>query len=827
MAVHDVLRALCADGPVGVAVDDVQWLDAASVAALAYATRRVRDERVGVLLARRSGLESDLRDELRRSIPDDRFAVVDVCPLDARALHEVVREHLDVTLPRPLLAEVHQASGGNAFYALEIVRTLQRDDVSVEAGQPLPVPESLYELVHARLLALPSESRDFLLAAAAHAHPTLAIAEEVSGIDCTTGLTPALEARIVELDRERIRFTHPLLAAGAYEIADPLRRRDTHRRLAEVLTDPEARAWQLAACVDGADAGVAANLEEAAERARARGAPRPAALLLERAAELTPTGSEADARRRTVAAVYAHHAAGDTNRARSLLEPNLARASPGPDRAALLVALARIQSYDDDLRGASELYRQAIAEAAPGSLVEAYAQEGLGGTLFRLRERLDEAVTVSEEAASTAKGLGAPQLEAETLATKAISEAALGLAEASQTAKAALVLQPACCDRPVLRQPVFATSVVRFWHDDLEGARSAYESMAAAAKELGDDGSLPYILVMLGQIDCVLGRFEDARSETNEGLTIAEQAGQTALAAYGLAVRAVAEALLGQVEQALLSSSRSLDLARRTSGVPAWIFATWAMGHVALARGDAREAVAILGPLVEHHRRERIEEPGALLFVPDAVEAHIECGQFDTALQMLDSYESAARRLERVSALANCSRCRGLLAAHDGRLDDASAAFEAALEWHAKLPLPLDRGRTLMALGATQRRLKQRREARATLEEALALFERIGAALWAERARAELKRISGRAATPGALTPAEERVAALVAEGKTNKEVAAALFLSDRTVEGHLAHVFGKLGIRHRGEVAAALQTQGIALPNTGDSPVSAETPAP
>ena len=146
-----------------------------------------------------------------------------------------------------------------------------------------------------------------------------------------------------------------------------------------------------------------------------------------------------------------------------------------------------------------------------------------------------------------------------------------------------------------------------------------------------------------------------------------------------------------------------------------------------------------------------------------------------------------------------------------------------ALDRHAQVELPLDRGRTLLALGATQRRLKQRREARTTLEEALAVFEGIGAVLWAERARAELKRISGRAAAPGALTPAEERVAALVALGRTNKEVAAALFLSDRTVEGHLGRIFGKFGIRQRAEVAGALQTHGIAPPKTGDAPASVE----
>src|SRR5262249_41371672 len=182
----------------------------------------------------------------------------------------------------------------------------------------------------------------------------------------------------------------------------------------------------------------------------------------------------------------------------------------------------------------------------------------------------------------------------------------------------------------------------------------------------------------------------------------------------------------------------------------------------------------------------------------DEVEALVELGRSREAEELLDWYEGNARRVERVSALANCARCRGLLAAQDGDLDAALAAYEDALEWHAKVLLPLDRGRTLLALGTSQRRMKRRREARATLDTALAVFEEMGAALWAQRTRDELRRISGRAAAPGALTPAEERVAALVAEGKTNHEVASALFLSDRTVAGHLTHVFGKLGIQHR-----------------------------
>ena len=199
LAVLGVLRGLERAGPLVVAVDDVQWLDAASSAALSYAARRLDVERVGVLLARRAPLESTLLAELRRSLPPERVVVIDVAPFDVQALHHVVHGHLGAALPRPLLAEVHQASGGNPFYALEIVRTLQRTGISVEAGQPLPIPESLHDLVDGRLLALPAESRDFLLGAAALSHPRVAVVEAATEILRRDGLSPALEARVVEL----------------------------------------------------------------------------------------------------------------------------------------------------------------------------------------------------------------------------------------------------------------------------------------------------------------------------------------------------------------------------------------------------------------------------------------------------------------------------------------------------------------------------------------------------------------------------------------------------------------------------------------------------
>ena len=330
VALMTALRTLAEDRPVLVAIDDSQWLDYASSAGLAYGARRFRAERIGLLLSRRSGLESVLLDELLRSPAGERFTRVGVGALDVQALGRVVHEQLGATLPRPLLAEIHGAAGGNPFYALEIGRALQRTGTSIEAGHPIPLPESLHELVAGRLLALPSDSRVFLLAAAAYAHPTIAITEAASGVERAAGLAPALEAHVVELDRDRIRFTHPLLAAGAYESGDALRRHDIDVRLAELLDDPEARAWQLAAATTSTDEGVAAILEDAALRARTRGAMRPGALLLERAAELTPADSESDIQRRRVAAAYAHHAAGDTERARLLLEPALEKTPMGP-----------------------------------------------------------------------------------------------------------------------------------------------------------------------------------------------------------------------------------------------------------------------------------------------------------------------------------------------------------------------------------------------------------------------------------------------------------------------------------------------------------------
>ena len=651
VALLNALRGLASNGDVLVAVDDVQWLDAATSAALAYAGRRLRAEHVGVLLARRAGLESSLLDELRRGAGAGRYGDIDVGPLDLAAMHQVVHAHLAVALPRPLLAEVHQASGGNPFYALEIVRTLSRSGVSVEAGRRLPVPDSLHDLVHARLLALPPESRHFLLAAAAHAHPTIAITEAASGVAPGDGLAPALEALVVELDGQRIRFTHPLLAAGVYEAGAPLRRVEVHRRLAELLEDPEARAWQLAAAADRPDESVASALEEAAWHARARGAPRPAALLLDRSCELTLPDMPEKAGGRGIEAAYLHYLSGDSPRAEAQLRDIVQQSAPGRVKGRALMRLARVRAYEA-LPEAVELYLQAVDEAEGDGEILAVAHEGVAFCLWRLYEHLDEVLQHADVAAQLALELGNEALAGEAIGTRLVAEMLLGRETADATAERALALQPAAEELRVLAQPRSAIAMNYLgWSGELNRARAELIALLQRAEELGDESSTPYTLAHLSLVECELAEFESARARALEGQEAAERSGQRAVLAFCLALEALIEAQRGDEERARSAAHDALGLGPETVGRQSELVATHALGHLELALEKPSALVACVEPFLSFVRQEAIVEPSARSASPSTTSRpSVELGRRDEAIELLDWYEGNARRLGRAAA---------------------------------------------------------------------------------------------------------------------------------------------------------------------------------
>ncbi len=789
-----VLRTLAAERPVLVAVDDLQWLDAASSRVLLSAARRLSEEHVALLIALRESERRRLGFAPERALP--AYGRLAVEGLSLEQLHRVLQDR-GIVLPRPALRTIHRTAAGNPLFALELGRALHE-------GHAAGVPDSLHELVVARVAAVPPETRAALLACAALADPTLALIEAATCGDSTAALGPAVDAELVTVASGRVRFRHPLLAAAAYADAGPAERRDVHAALA-VHVRPEERARHLALAADGPDAEVAAALDDAAGLASARGAPDEAAELLEEARRLTPLDSTADALRRAVEAAGHHFEAGDARRARALLDDAVAELPAGVERARALIALARVRSYDDDIRAAVELLEAAVAEGAEEPIVQGRAHEILAGILFRLRERLGEAVAHAQAALEIGRRHDDPGLTAAALGSLVLAEATLGSEAAAATLAAAAAAGAVGRGTRAMGGAEFQVAVVRMWWEQLDEAKTSFEQMLAVADEIGDESSVPYIRVLLAQTECLRGRFDAAAAHADEGALRGEQVGQATVVAYSLALRALADAYRGDEDAARATAARALALAGGTAGRPAEHFATAALGLLELSLGRNAEAVGVLAPLVAFARQQELREPGVSRFVPDLVEALVAGEQLDEAEEQLAWFEANAARLERPSGQAASARCRGLLAAGRGDLAGALAELERALELHDRSPIPFDRARTLLALGVARRRANERREARSTLEQARTSFQSLGAAVWERRAAEELTRIGGRAPSSGELTPVERRVVELVASGSTNREVAAALFLSTRTVEGHLSRVYGKLGVHSRVELARKL----------------------
>jgi DNA-binding CsgD family transcriptional regulator len=233
------------------------------------------------------------------------------------------------------------------------------------------------------------------------------------------------------------------------------------------------------------------------------------------------------------------------------------------------------------------------------------------------------------------------------------------------------------------------------------------------------------------------------------------------------------------------------------------------LGFLELSLGNVEAADGCLRPLPARVVSLGWNEPTYSPIWPNAIEALIALGELEQARDYANEYEVRAERSTSPWALSTAARCRGLLRAAEGDLNAAFQAFERALAEHARMPGPFERGRTLLALGATLRRARQKRAARESLEAALAIFDQLGAPLWAEKARAELARISGRPRASQELTETERRVAELVAEGRSNKEVAAQLYVSVHTVDAHLTRIYRKLGLRSRAELAHRLAQPG------------------
>ena len=797
-----VLEALAKESPVIVAIDDVQWLDRASERALEFAVRRLPPG-VNVLATRRSDGASDAPLGLRHAFPDEWVETVVLGPLSAAALHHLIRDELGAAPSRPILVRIASASGGNPFYALEIARALARQGEEPTRGDHLPIPDNLQELVTARMRELAPAGREAALVAAALSRPTVptvvaALGPEHEG---EAAIVETEEAGIIVAEHGRIRFAHPLLASAVYAAAPHERRRQLHRKLAGVVADPEERARHLAESALEADSSIAAQIEQAAGSAARRGAQDAAAQLYGAAARLTPQERHDDAAKRMLGEAAALFAAGDPGGARVVAEAALARATADTVRAETYLLLAEIAWVERPGQPQIDYLERAL---------------GLAGADGRLRGRihakLSEAWLIDQRSALEHLEAAAalldededPALLAQVLINKLFFEAQIGLEAPRPLLERAVRLEErAGSNEQRSRMPLMWYS----WVDDLEAARARHAFEDRWYRDRGEDGWRAERLGHLAYAELNAGNSEAAERMIEESCATLEQMGLQ-IGPWGMVwrIRAAVDLHRGRIDRA---RETLLTLAEDSERAGHDFFAAVAhgtLGSVELAAADA-EAADRAFVAFRHH----LDKIGAVAALgprteADHVEALVELGDLERANASLEHLEWRGRTIPRPWITVALPRARALVVASGG--DPATALAELAEpDAEAGARVPCEHGRTLLVKGRLQRRLKQRGAAADTLREALAIFERIGAPIWAEQARRELDRIGLRRA-PDELTASERRVAELAASGMTNREVAQAAFMSPKTVEANLSRVYRKLGIKSRAELGAQMAAE-------------------
>ena len=634
------------------------------------------------------------------------------------------------------------------------------------------------------------------------ADPSSPTVERALGAGAEDALEQAAHAGVLELRGERICLGHPLYGAAVAQGMLPARRRALHHRLSELVEDPEERARHLALATTTADDGVARLLEQGAARARARGAWGSAGELLERARDLTPPELRSQSRRRALAAAECHAVAGDRGRARELLEAVLAQPLPRQERAEALRRLGGISYNDESFGEAAQLLAAALGHADQPLELMAVELE-LAYVHFSLMDwgRADEH---SRRALAHAELAGDRHGAAQALAHCVMADFMCGRgvdwntlerARASEDPDGAVALP----QRPSTLAALLLLYVGR--HDE---ARERLAALSGSARERGEESDLAFVLIWSSWLETRSGRFAEAAAIAEEASSLGALTGSRSMHAWAHTQRAYVAAHSGDEAAARRLCERP---PRRESGdlLPQlWIVAALAL--LELSVGNAEAAWAACEPVVAALELQGLSEPVPSFFLPDAIEALISLGRHQQAEALLASFEQRAGELDRAWALATAGRCRGLLLAEGGDFDGALAALERALADHERIPMPFERARTLLSTGIVERRAGRRRDARMSLTAAREEFERLGARCWAERGAAELGRVSiRRPASPDCLTAAEERVAELVARGRTNREVARELFVSEKTVEANLTRIYRKVGVRSRGQLAAQM----------------------
>jgi DNA-binding CsgD family transcriptional regulator len=783
----NVVRSLSSGGWVLIAVDDIQWLDSASRDVLAFAMRRLESESVVFLLARRPGRASDLE---RAS--SGRGESIDIGPLSLGAIRVLLFQRLGLSLPRHALRRLVDSTLGNPLFALEFGRSLVADGLPA-GGEEFAVPDGVEELLEVRVAQLSPGVRRLLLAVALTGDMRASRLPRSIELDA---VEEAVEAGVLVIDGDRVRASHPLLAAAARKRSSARQRRELHLELMEIAADEQLRARHLALATSVPDPAVAEIVAAAARGAAARGARRVAVELGENGLRLTPAGSGERVERLLELASYLE-AAGEHQRVTDVLTAELEVIPRGSYRARAWLLLAegahieRVDQYRTHLE-------RALEEAQDDAALRARVVAKMSSAVIAV-ESIRDAEARALEVLPAAREAG-PEVERPVLFALAWARGLAGRPVDDLCERFAAV-----SDRAVYlaQSPERVAGQRLVWRGELEQARASFERLLAVAEERGELGSFAWARLHLCELELRIGNWAAAARVLDEWAQTSE--GELLVTPALERCRALLAAGRGLPDEAERWAQEAITKAEAAGTQWDWLEGLRARGIAAVLAHDPARAADNLRMVWEHTLREGVDEPGAFPVAPELVEALTEIGEPQAAQTVASRLSRLADQQEHPWGLVTAARCTAIQELASGYDADAADLLAEAAEGYGGLGLRFERARCLLALGRSQRRFKQWRAARETLELAIAAFDALGSEGWRDRARSELERVGGRRRAGGELTPSERRVVELAAQGLSNKEIAATLYVTVNTVEVHLARAYAKLGVRSRGQLAQRL----------------------
>jgi DNA-binding NarL/FixJ family response regulator len=796
-----LLRQLVADRPLLVAVDDLQWLDRPTADALAFAVRRLQGPGARILLAARPGSNSVVERALAPAGPQ----IVEVGPLSLGAMRRMLSDRLGLTMPRHVLRRVFETTLGYPLFALEVGRTLARRGPPA-LGQDLPVPDTVEELLGKRVSLLRGPVRGLLLALALGGDLDVA---QLSAIADPGVVSEALAAGVVVIDGDRARAAHPLLAAAARSNSDPAGRRAVHLELAGVSAERERQARHLALGTPHPDVQLARTVAAAAAAAAARGAARDAAELGEHALRLTPRERGERTERVLTLADYLERA-GERQRVTDLLLPELESLPEGGPRVRAWLLLSEggavsARSYYDK----APFFDRALSECGSDASLraEVLARKALT-TAAEGVERIREAEAWATQALHDAAG-GRPELERLALRPLGWARCLRGrpIDDLCERFRAASPATSGVIDSP---EPLAGLRAV--WRGEVERARAILSAFLSVADERGEGVGYAWLRLNMCELELRTAGWDAASALLDEWGESEDL--QSLITPTYQRCRALLAAGRGDAQAAAQWATPAFADAQTRGYRWQVLEASRALGVAALLAHQPADAAGWLRAVWEHAEHEGVEDPGAFPVAPDLVEALVDAGEPGEAAAVSARLGELSELQAHPWGLASAKRCAGVIRlSADERDDQAVAQMAAAAADFERLGLPFDRARTLLALGRALRRAKRWGAARTALQGAAATFEGLGSPGWAAEARSELERVGARRPRPaGELTPTERRVADLVSDGRSNKEIARALHVSVSTVEAHLSRAYAKLGVRSRAQLAGRRGT------GTGDA---------